>query len=207
VTPGGPPVDARTPWTAGRSGRELAAAVTAGLLAGAVVSLAAGRPWASARVRLPGLPTSVVSVSGSDVLPVVSALAAVIVAGAVATVAVRGLGRRLCGLAVAGAGVAVVVVVARAEPAVLAQLQDQMVGAAGGSPRRASEVELSLWRWLCCGGGTLAAAFGLVVWWRGWRWPGLGARYEAPAAHRPNPDTDVWTALDRGEDPTRTRSE
>ena len=206
MTSGRPLGDARTA-AAARAGRELAAAVSAGLLAGAVVTLAVGRAWASARVRLPGLPTSTVSVTGSDVVPVVSALGVVIVAGAVATVAVRGLGRRLCGLVVAGAGIVVVVAVVGAEPAVLAQLEDRLVGAAGASPRGAAEVAVSLWRWLCCGGGALAAAFGLLVCWRGSAWPGLGARYAAPAAPGTDPDTDLWRALDRGDDPTRTPPE
>jgi hypothetical protein len=177
-----------------------------GLLGGAAVTIAAGRPWATLRVRVAGLPASHVSVTGTEVLPVVSALGALVLAGAVVTVATRGVARRVCGLVVACAGVVVVVAVANAEPALAALLQDRLVGAAG-RPDPEAGTAASAWRWLCAAGGVAAALFGLVVSWRESAWPGMGARYDAPSAPRRGVgehDSDLWRALDRGEDPTRS---
>lgn len=56
-------------------------------------------------------------------------------------------------------------------------------------------------RVLAVGGGAILCATGVLVALRGPRWSALGARYDAPS-ERPVTDTDLWDALDRGDDPT-----
>ena len=58
--------------------------------------------------------------------------------------------------------------------------------------------------------GALVLASGLLVAWRGHRWRALSVRYEA----RPDREADparvagsMWSALDRGDDPTRDPAE
>jgi hypothetical protein len=50
--------------------------------------------------------------------------------------------------------------------------------------------------------GLAVAAVGVVALRRGRSWPSMGARYERPAPKATN-DHDLWTALERGEDPTK----
>jgi uncharacterized membrane protein (TIGR02234 family) len=77
----------------------------------------------------------------------------------------------------------------------------------------------SAWPWLAALGGVLVVAAGVLTVLRGAAWPGMSARYDAPAGKRsaagprraaaaasapagqPTP-ADLWKALDRGEDPT-----
>ena len=59
---------------------------------------------------------------------------------------------------------------------------------------------------MATGGGALVAVAGAATLARGPAWPGMGARYDAPArpapARREDTPIDQWRALDRGEDPT-----
>jgi hypothetical protein len=74
----------------------LVVSLTAGLLGGGLVLLAAGQPWGS-----PGPP--VPTVSGDDVDPVgslVSSLGAVVLLGAIVVAVTRTVGRRLAGAVV-----------------------------------------------------------------------------------------------------------
>jgi uncharacterized membrane protein (TIGR02234 family) len=184
--------------------RELATALGLGLLGGAVVSVTVSRPWAALTLRPAGLPATDVAVAGSEVVPLVSALGVVILAGTVATVATRGLARRLCGVLLGCAGAAVVVAVVRVDAALDAQLSDRVVGAVGAVASSAAEATATPWRWLCLLGGAAAALTGVLVVWRGQRWPAMGARYDAPSNRSRSADTDadLWRALDQGEDPT-----
>jgi uncharacterized membrane protein (TIGR02234 family) len=184
--------------------RELAATLGLGLITGAVVSLTVSRPWAALTLRPAGLPATDVTVAGSEVVPLVSALGVVVLAGTVAAVATRGVARRLCGVLLGCAGAAVVVAAAGAEPALAAQLSDRVVGAVGGVASTSSDAARTPWRWLCLLGGAGATLAGMLVAWRGARWPAMGARYDAPSSRpRPDdPDADLWRALDHGEDPT-----
>ncbi len=50
-------------------------------------------------------------------------------------------------------------------------------------------------------GGAVLAAVGVLVALRGPTWTTMAAKYDAPA-DRPVSDADLWSALDRGEDPT-----
>jgi O-antigen ligase len=152
----------------------LVVSLTAGLLGGGLVLLAAGQPWGS-----PGPP--VPTVSGDDIDPVgslVSSLGAVVLLGAIVVAVTRTVGRRLAGavvvLAAAATGYVTVTAAAAWSPWRVAVLAGAVLGAVGGG---------------------LAAA-------RGHRWAAMSSRYDAPSAARPAHESDPWKALDRGDDPT-----
>ena len=156
--------------------------------------------WASTRiwaVELTARPTPLPPVrdarTGATLLPWLSAVALVGLAGGGAVLATRGRGRRLLGGLLCGLGLA-----AAFEGEVARQ-----------------------WPALCLLGGVLAAAGGLLTALRGARWPAMGARYERRPASDAAPaeqggaatrgeagrvtgrhTTEAWEALDRGEDPT-----
>jgi hypothetical protein len=170
----------------------LAVAVLAAALGGGVAFWAAGRTWATATVRRsPPLPPEVLTQSGRDLVPWAAAAALVAVAGGLALVATRGWGRAalsavlaLAGLAIGGGGVA---------------------GLAGSGARDGAALAAG-WPVLCCLGGVLILAAGLLGLWRGGGWPAMGARYEPPTGtvRTPEPVTgaELWDSLDRGDDPT-----
>ena len=69
----------------------------------------------------------------------------------------------------------------------------------------------SPWRWVAVAVGVVGAGVGAWALTRSAAWPVMGSRYEAPvpaAGPRPRPDadeaaeTDMWRAMDRGDDPT-----
>ena len=164
--------------------RRLALAVVL-IAAGAVLALvAAGREWTAAAAG-PPLPSRSAGRSGADLLPWLSAVSWVALAGAGAVTAARGWARRLVGalLVAAGAGMA-----AGAGWAVA------VAGASAG------------WPAVTGAGGLLVAGAGAVCAARGARWPALGGRYERGARGPADPDPGrpdlLWAALDRGEDPT-----
>jgi hypothetical protein len=148
--------------------------------------LAAGRTWAEVTVVRPA-PLSPLheARTGSALLPWLPALALVALAGAGALLATRGLVRAAVGvlLVLAGSGLVIGVV---------------MRLAAGDSPG---------WPLVAGMAGLVVAASGGLTVARGRDWPGMAARYER--VHRPaspsGPRTgsQMWDALDRGEDPTR----
>jgi uncharacterized membrane protein (TIGR02234 family) len=189
--------------------RQLAYAVLLCLAGAGLGFFAATRTWA---VELAGRPAPLPSVriaqTGAVLLPWLSPLAVVGLAGAGAVLATRGAGRRLVGglLLLVGLGVA--------------------GGGAYGLLGLARGAASPAWPVLCVVGGLLAASAGALTAVRGHSWPAMGARYErgatAPGAtagrgrdavSAPIPagtdgrvegrrTTEAWDALDRGEDPT-----
>ena len=185
----------------------------AGLLcvAGALLVLvAAGRAWVSVAVAgSPLLPPQGLAVTGSDLVPGMTALGLVGLAGVPALAATRGRGRIGLGvvLALVGLGVATAVLRLAAGGLADAALRTEAVQQPGAA---ASSTSLTLWPWVCLLGGLLLVAAGLLVALRGPRWAALGRRYEAPAATAPSAavaERDLWEALDRGEDPTGAHDE
>ncbi|MER5702922.1 Trp biosynthesis-associated membrane protein [Micromonospora sp. NPDC002296] len=167
-------------------------------LAGAGLALwASTRTWSvELTVRPTPLPPVREARTGAGLLPWLSALAVVGLAGGGAVLATRGVLRRLIGVLLLALGVAV---------------------AAGGGYGlvAAFDGEVSRqWPALCLAGGLLAGAGGALTALRGAGWPAMGARYDRPArrvAVDPGPaagpvtgrrTTEAWDALDRGEDPT-----
>ncbi|MFC8849079.1 MULTISPECIES: Trp biosynthesis-associated membrane protein [unclassified Micromonospora] len=183
---------------AARGRRELTYAVLL-CLAGAGLALwASTRTWA---VELAARPTPLPPVraarTGAGLLPWLPALAVVGLAGGGVVLATRGVPRRLVGVLLLALGAAV---------------------AAGGGYGLVAAFDGAVnrqWPAFCLVGGLIVAVGGGLVALRGAGWPAMGARYERPArggagtpgAAQAGPvtgrrTTEVWDALDRGEDPT-----
>ncbi len=213
-----------------------------------LVFLATRQGWAQIRTTPPKpLPASVVSVSGQSLVPAAAALAIAALASLAAVLATRRTARRVAGLLLAGfgAGIAASVSAGISAADVLAAGAGNAAAAAGsgtgassvtsGAPASggtsagtspiagfAGHVVLALfpWRGLAIAGALIVVVAGLLVAWRGTRWPVMSSRYDLPsrgsapgappgppvaAASRALPDADsasVWESLSRGDDPT-----
>lgn len=199
-----------------RDRRVYAAAVLTGVGSGALVFLAASRTWASVEVAPPGMTADTVTVTGSAAAPLVGAMAFVVMAGSVAVVASSGWLRRAVGALVVVAAVVAVYTAATAGGAVDDALSDAVASStsmtAGPEQQRelVADADATWWRWGAVAGSLAALGVGCLVVVRGGRWPGMGRRYDAPSARRresaePAEErdvTDLWKALDEGEDPT-----
>ncbi|SCG47943.1 Trp biosynthesis-associated membrane protein [Micromonospora humi] len=185
------PVTAGGGRTAARGRRELAYAVLLCLVGAGLAAWAVTRAWSVEVTSRGGLPSGQRSRTGADLLPWVSALAYVGLAGGGAVLATRGRLRRLLGVLLTGVGLAVAV---------------------GGGVGLTEAGVSRHWPALVLVGGLASAAGGAFTASRGGGWPAMGARYERGAASastagadRPAVERgtrDAWDALDRGEDPT-----
>lgn len=188
--------------------REMAPAVLGLAAAGGLALSTAGRPWLTATVQRPApLPPVTEQLTGAELAPLVPAGGLLLLAAAVALVAVRGPGRVAVGLLSAVAGGV------HGWSGLRTLLGDPGATAAGvfagGTPGGALTAEVHAgWPALALAAGLLAVAAGLLTVLRGRSWPGMGRRYERPAAATVPARTDdertldAWRALDRGEDPT-----
>jgi uncharacterized membrane protein (TIGR02234 family) len=199
--------------------------------AGAVLVLLSVRQgWAQVVTAATGpLPGAVVAVSGQDLVPVAGALGVVSLASLAAVIATRGLARRLVGAFIAASGAltallvsapvstADVLAAARATP--LSQAGSATAGGgagagAGGVPgagaaglgATAHVVLVSFpWRPLAAVGALAVLVAGILVAWRGPRWPAMSGRYSRASGGDPQPVADpatLWESLSRGVDPT-----
>ncbi|MFB6394855.1 Trp biosynthesis-associated membrane protein [Polymorphospora sp. 2-325] len=184
---------------AGTGRRALTVAVLLGLAGAGLASYAVTRTWAvELTPRAAPLPPTRTTSTGGDLLPWVTALALVALAGAGAVLATRGAVRRLVGVLLTLIGLGI----AAGGGYGLVGLSDVDVGPG--------------WPLLCLAGGLLVAAGGASTAAGGHRWPAMGARYDRStgAARRAAPargadgrvggagTAAAWDALDRGEDPT-----
>ncbi|MBO4210247.1 Trp biosynthesis-associated membrane protein [Micromonospora echinofusca] len=177
--------------------RQLAYAVLLCLAGAGLALFATTRTWVVELVDRPApLPAIRQARTGAALLPWVSALAVVGLAGAGAVLATRGLSRRLVGVLLLLVGVLLV------------------VGGGSGLVSPPAGAVSHQWPAFCLLGGVLVAVGGVWTVRSGNRWPVMGARYERrerpdapvagtgrPAGDRPG-TTQAWDALDRGEDPT-----
>jgi len=166
---------------AGQGRRPLTATVLLCVVGAGLAFVGAGRTWESGYPHnVSPLPPSSFDQSGGDLIPGLSALAIVGLAGAGALLATRGLGRRVVGVIVLLVGVALA-----------ALALDRAFDAS------------TAWPALTAAGGLLVVVGGLAAGVAGHRWPGMGARYDrSPDKRSTGGTTDTWNALDRGEDPT-----
>jgi len=214
--------------------REYLLTLLAGAVGAAVVLLAARQGWARVVTIEPRpLPTSRIAVRGQDLVPAAGALGLAALAGLAAVLATRRLARRVVGGLLALFGAAIVVSVSL--PVTAAQVRSAAVGATaqassvpggstigsgttpgtGGSSvgglTLASHVEMAAfpWRWAVLCGGLLVIAAGLMVAWRGTRWPVMSSRYDQPSSRKPPAAGDpasLWESLSQGLDPTDSGS-
>jgi uncharacterized membrane protein (TIGR02234 family) len=199
---------------------EFGAALLLDLLGAAGALLVGGRHWQTiVTPRQRPLTDDVLSVTGRTIDSASTALGLVALAGVVAVLATRGLGRLVIGAFIALAGVGLVARSAAAGGAVSAARARSLVESKhSGVGIDASVVPRvtvhSAWPVLSVICGALVVLAGLLILIRGRRWAGLSMRYEAPAGRRePTGEVDVesartrasaslWTALDHGVDPT-----
>ena len=180
-------------------------AVLAGAASGGLMLLGATRPWATAEVSTPDVPTEVVTVSGSQAVPATAALALVVLAGAVAIVPTGGRLRRAVGGVVTAAGVTAALLAGLAGNAVRSAVAEAVAASPaslGGDPA-IGDPALSWWRWLTLIAAVAAAGVGVWTARSGSTWAVMGNRYEVPASSsRVASERDPWRAMDAGEDPT-----
>jgi uncharacterized membrane protein (TIGR02234 family) len=166
------------------------------------------RHWQTITTPRPApLHDDVLAVSGRTIDAAPTALALVALAGVVAVLATRGVARRVVGAVLGLAGLAMIwralaglgaVSTSRARSLLTAHLAT--VDAAAVVPK----IDLhSQWPALTVVCGVLIAGAGVLVASRGHKWRGLSARYARPGDQPHGATaTTMWTALDRGEDPT-----
>ncbi|HEY5836910.1 MAG TPA: TIGR02234 family membrane protein [Streptomyces sp.] len=200
-------------WQSAR--RALAAALPAGALGAALVLVAAGKTWTrgTAAVGAGRLP---VHATGTDTTALPGALALVGLAALVAVFAVRRAGRYAVStlLTLSGLGV---VITALARHGDHAALDSAAARATGLSHATAARFGTTSWPLVAVAGGLLLLIAGLLALRYGPGWPAMSGRYDRPGARTsvrgraaapapvdPDRAEDLWKALDRGEDPTRT---
>lgn len=178
-------------------GREFAVAAVVAAAGAGVLLLACGQTWASVSSTLAGIPDTSQVVDGRTLAPGAFAFGLAGLAGIVGLVATRGWLRRVVAVVVAccGAGAAVLAWLATGDGAVRQALP-------GAGPPGPVAVEHTAWPWVAVAGGVLVLVFGIVATVRGPRWPGMGRKYDAPRRPAADSETDMWRALDHGEDPT-----
>ena len=169
--------------------------VLAGLGSATLLAVAAARDWyhlGGTRVAL-GVPESE---QRAD-MPLALALALVVLASWGVVLVTRSRTRRAV-LALAGVALAGVVACLVVAPFTL---PDQIETAlAPGAGRTAGPTAAYV---IACVAAVACLAITVVAWRLAPRWPTMGSRYDAPAARATDPgDTDLWTALDEGRDPT-----
>lgn len=185
------------------SARRLYVPAVLGLLAaGGLAFFAASRTWMSITIGTPGLPRDRVEVSGADAYPLVSALAVVVAASALAVLATGPRMRRVVGGLVVVASAAAAWTMLDGNDALDAALAD----AAGASPAwtettKLGDVDVTAWDLVTWGSLVLSTVLGGLVVALAHHWPRMGQRFESPES-RPTTEGDLWTAMDEGRDPT-----
>ena len=178
------------------------------LLAGAGTAWLSGSlTWFSVSVPTATRGTVAASVTGSQIQPTVTAVAATLLAAVAATVALSGIARRVLGVLVALVGVAAgwAAVARVVTPPTPAELVSARAGLnTGGQPIGTSAVSTAAGPWIALAAAVLAVAAGALLVVRERRMARLGARYAAPgaAAAPSDPDRAAWEQLDDGGDPT-----
>jgi uncharacterized membrane protein (TIGR02234 family) len=192
--------------------RQYSYALLAGAVGALVVLFAVREQWAQA-VFTPAKPLTaqVVTVSGTDLVPVAGGLGLAALAGLVAVIATRGLVRRAAGvlLALFGAGAGAAVLAAVSAATVLtvaagkvASPESAALSGTAGSTTSGSSGGSALvvtgtpghavmtgtpWQAAVIVGALLIFAAGLATALRGQDWPAMSARYNAPGAQPANP--------------------
>jgi uncharacterized membrane protein (TIGR02234 family) len=156
-----------------------AGAVAAGA---ALMLLAVSRTWAHAVLQDPLVGRLAVDATGRQAAPVVAAVALVALAGAVAVLTLRAVGRFVAGLLLvllAGSAAAAALGVVRTPAAALRSVLSETTGRSGDALPVAQQTS---WPWVAVAGAVLVLLGGVVAVARARRWSGLSAKYDAPVA-------------------------
>jgi uncharacterized membrane protein (TIGR02234 family) len=202
---------------------EFASALLLDLLGAAGTLLLASRTWQTVITPRPRpLADDVLQLTGRTIDDAGTALSLVALAGVVAVLATRGLGRRVIGAVLALAGAALVwrallgldaVSAARARSLVRSKHTGVAIDSAV-APHVTVHPQWAIVTVLC---GVVIVTAGVLIALRGPTWAAMSARYEAPGTEAPLSEVDaenlrtrasasLWTALDRGDDPTRSEA-
>jgi uncharacterized membrane protein (TIGR02234 family) len=185
-----------------------AAALVLDLLGGGIALLVSTRGWQTVLThRPPPLGDTVLTVSGRTIDSASTALAVVALAGVVAVLATRGVARRVIGMVLAVAGVAMIWRSLAATTELSTRRAQALVAARHPGIPLISGTHVTVhpvWPILSAISGALVVAGGAALAVRGHRWANMSAKYEAPDASRDaaRSDATLWAALERGEDPT-----
>ena len=207
-----------------RLDRPLTAALLA-ILGGALGLLSTSQTWAWAVVTSPVSGARVpVTVTGKDAAQVVVALALVALAGGVALLLARRLGRWLIGLLLVLGGAAGAASAATSAGTPSDAVGEKAQGIVGAVGTTLTDTSVTAWPWVAVVGGLLVVVAGGLAVVRARRWAVGGARFEATAVsssdaegpgepavpheapeqhHESSAPGAAWDALSRGEDPTR----
>jgi uncharacterized membrane protein (TIGR02234 family) len=210
-------------------GRQFALALVACAAGAGLIILAVRQAWAHAVFTpLHPLPAQDITVSGQELVPLVSALALAALACLAAVIATRSLARRVAGvvLAALGAGAAVAAVVPiRASAVLAAALTQGTSGTSGGSTTSGTSsggtahgliiagsaahavMTGTPWRAVAVCGGVAIVLTGLATAWRGPCWPVMSARFDRERtgtrpSRRGTDSATIWESLSRDVDPT-----
>lgn len=191
-------------------GRLTFAAALLGLIIGGALALfAGGRSWQTVTAhRARPLADDVLDVTGRTLHPAVIGLAVVALAGVVGILASRGIARRIIGAVLVIAGGIVCWDAATALRAISSEhargvLRDAQTGVGLDAGRAVTVAVHPVWPVLAALGGLLILVAGTFTIGYGAAWTGLSGRYEHPQpAAGPQHDARLWSALDRGIDPT-----
>lgn len=187
--------------------RLYAPAVLGGLALGGLAFFCAGRVWGSATVVSPGLPTSEVTVTGNDAVPVIGALALVVAAAAIAVLAASARFRVVVGAILIMTGLVGTVLAVRYDAAVMRAIDAEVAESPAFTGANSPDVvTTSGWPFGAVVAFMLTVALGLLVIGFGRKWPTMGRKYDAPAAQQRaggDAEPDLWKALDEGRDPTQ----
>jgi len=189
--------------------RAFALALLLDLVGAGGALLVSTREWQTLRVVRPApLHEVVLGVNGRTVDSAPTAFALVALAGVVAVLATRGIVRRVVGGVLALAGVLLVWRAVLAADAVgdarartLLADHRRSVDLTGLHPAVTTH---AVWPVLTVVAGLLVVAGGGLIAWRGAQWQAMSRRYDAPDPEQESARTatTMWTALDRGHDPT-----
>lgn len=161
----------------------------------ALLLLAAGRPW---RTHIgfvgqrSGFPLVTNVRTGLSLVPGLSALGLVGLAGVLAVLATRGWVRVASGVVIAATGSLGVAL---------------SLTAPNGSGGGMVAGRLTSWPFVAAGSAVLVALSGFAIALRGRGWVGMSGKYETPATRAATPEQgarSTWEAMDRGEDPTES---
>lgn len=141
------------------------------VVAGALALAALSQVWVVATVGGGGLPTLTEGFTGRRLLPAAAGGAVLILAGVAGVLATRGLGRRIVGVVLALAGVGVAAAAVSFGLALPESARTEAVATTGFDQLA---LTANSWWLVVVAAGVLAALAGVVVAWRGNRWPVLG---------------------------------
>lgn len=209
--------------------RDLILAIGGCVAASAAMLLGAGQEWLHASLSArPPLPSVSQTFTGGDVVDALVPLGILVGAAGLALIAARRIGRLIVGVVVLAAGLLVTAAVGYFlydDGIIVATswAQGYVTSAESPFPQR----DLSrLPAVIALAGGVIAVAIGIFVMVSSRRWPVMGARYErrsgsasasaeagtspaptgsADAEAAPVSETEMWAAMQRGEDPTAAR--